>query len=73
MPTPSCYGDEEEVILEACSKVEKVNMPALDEFPFPYFYMHLLIIHHLGVIIPFTPFEAEVLVAVNVSPIPYFT
>lgn len=34
-----CSGNEDEVILEACSVVERVNMVAFDDMPSLYFYL----------------------------------
>lgn len=59
---------EEYVILGPCSKRDRSNMYIRDIFPNPYFNIHLPIIHDLGDLIPFTPFEAKLLVAANISP-----
>lgn len=45
------------------SKEERANMTALYDSPRPYFYLYLHIIHDLGVLIPLTLFETEVLVS----------
>lgn len=58
-------GHKEDVILEPLSKMERANMATLDGSFFPYFYLHLLLIHELGVLIPFTPFEADFLATAN--------
>lgn len=42
-------------------------MDVMDGSLIPYFYFHLPIIHDLEVLIPFTPFEAEFLVIMNVA------
>lgn len=44
-------------------------MASLYESLTPYFYMHLHITHNLGVLIPFTSFQAKFLAIVNVSPL----
>lgn len=61
--------DEEYIILGPCSKRDRSNMSIRDIFPTPYFNIHLPIIHDPGDLIPFTPFEAKLLVAANISPL----
>lgn len=51
----SCSGDRR-VVLEVCYEVKMVNMDAPNDLSNSYFYLHLSIIHDLGVIIPFTKF-----------------
>lgn len=34
----------------------------------PYFYLHLYVIHDLGVLIPFMPFEVDFLETVKIFP-----
>lgn len=60
--------DEEEVIIEACYTIERSNTVAFDNSPNLYCYLHLFVVCDLGVLVPFSSFEAEVLKAINVAP-----
>lgn len=53
----SFLGDEEKVILEACSTIERANMTTLDYLSDLYFYLYLPIIRNIGDLVPFSPFE----------------
>lgn len=46
--------------------MERANIAIKDYFPIPYLYLQLIIIHKLGVLIPFTPFEAKLIVVAKV-------
>lgn len=59
---------EEDVILEPCSEMKIANMATRGTSSAPYFYFHLHVIHELGVLIPFTPFETYLLTITNVAP-----
>lgn len=43
-------------------------MVVLNDSPTPYFYLHLPIIHDLGVLMPFMSCETEFLASTNVAP-----
>lgn len=59
---------EKDFNLKACSKVERTNMVALEEYPNPYFYLYLVFIYDLGFLIIFILFEAMFLAIANVAP-----
>lgn len=59
-------GDEEDVILESCSKDERAHIVPYDDSEGELFNMYLPVIQDLRVVIPFKMFEFEVLKAVNV-------
>lgn len=59
---------EEDMVLESCLGKERHNMDTSDEPFYPYFYLHLLVIHELWVLIPFTSFDGDFLVIINVVP-----
>lgn len=58
----------ENIILEPYSKLERANMATTCGSSTPYFYLHLPVIYELGILIPFTPFEVDFLVTINVTP-----
>lgn len=49
-------GNEDDIILEVCSKEERVNKAAIRDSPNPLFYLSLPIVHDLGggVLFPLT-------------------
>lgn len=53
---PSNTRHEDDVILEPCCGEERANMPVLDSYPIPNFYLNFYVIHDLGILIPFMPF-----------------
>ncbi|KAI5442031.1 hypothetical protein KIW84_011192 [Lathyrus oleraceus] len=59
---------EEDVILEPYFETERANTVTMSGSFDPYFYLHLPIIHELGLLIPFTPFESDFLTTINVVP-----
>lgn len=63
----SNIGHKQDVILDPCFERERANIAIKDWFPTPYLYLQLIIIHELGVLIPFTPFEAKLLVVAKVT------
>lgn len=62
----SSTGREEDMVLESCSGKERHNMDTSDEPSAPYFYLYLPVIHELWVSIPFTSFEEDFLLTINV-------
>lgn len=57
-------GNKESVILEPFFEEEKDNMVITDQSN-EFIYKHLSFVHNLGVLIPFTPFEPEVLTTIR--------
>lgn len=49
------------------SKEEHANTDTLEDSPYAFFYIHIPLIHDLGVLIPFTHFDYEFLVTINFS------
>lgn len=59
---------EKKVVLEPCSKMERVNMAIVGGLSSPYFYFYLLFIHELEGFIPFTSFEEDFFAIINITP-----
>lgn len=59
---------EKDVIFEPCLEIERPNMNIISEPYIPYFYYHLPVIHELGDLILFIPFEAKCLMVLNAAP-----
>lgn len=64
----SSTGRDQNVVIEPCSKTKRANMTTTDGSSAPCFYFYLLVIHELGVLIPFTSFEEDFLATINVPP-----
>ncbi|KAI5408326.1 hypothetical protein KIW84_054233 [Lathyrus oleraceus] len=59
---------ERVVLMDYCSKGERADMDTFGDPYALYFYLHLPIIHDFGVLISFSYFEIEFLIAANVAP-----
>lgn len=60
-------GDKEEVILKSFFEEKQVNLVALTGLSNEFIYKHLLVVHSLVMLIPFTIFKSEVLTTINVA------
>ncbi|KAI5383945.1 hypothetical protein KIW84_071070 [Lathyrus oleraceus] len=57
-----------DVLMEHYSRDKRANMNTFGDSSDIYFYLHLPVIYDLGVLVPFTFFEIELLTIVNVAP-----
>lgn len=59
---------EDNKVLEPYSKMDIANMATVGGPHSPYFHSYLHVIHELGVLILFTPFEVDLLEFIDVAP-----